>query len=170
MLGWFALAENAAPGAADRMLESLAADLVGTGLRLAGAVQRNSVPGPDSACDMDVVVIGEEDRPIRISQSLGRGSTGCRLDAGALETAAARVGLRLEGAELLILPKFGRQEAIGRGFHAVIAQAVAGGLPVLMHVPAEQRTEFSGFCGGMGQQIRPEAMREWCLAQTAGMS
>lgn len=168
MLGWFGLSEDAPPGEADRLLERLAHDLRDAGLRVAGAVQRNTDLGLDCACDMDVVVIGEEDRPIRISQSLGRGSNGCRLDTGALEMAAVRVGAKLAGAELVILPKFGRQEAAGRGFRAVIAQAVADGLPVLLHVPSEQRDDFARFCGDMAERIAPERLGEWCLARTAG--
>ena len=166
MLGWFGLDDDADPGAADRILEDLALRLQATGLRIAGAVQRNLPADPGCACDMDVVVIGEEDRPIRISQSLGRGSSGCRLDAGALETAAGRVASRLAGAEVLILPKFGRQEAAGRGFRSVIAQAAADGVPVLLHVPAEQRAAWLGFCGGLGERVAPEGLTDWCVART----
>lgn len=167
VLAWFGLSDEAAPGEADRLLAGLAADLARAGLRIAGAVQRNIDHGGACNCDMDVIVIGEEDRPIRISQSLGPGSTGCRLDPGALEVAAARVAARLAGAELLILPKFGRQEAIGRGFRPLIAQAVSEGLPVLLHVPPEQRAEFDAFRGGLGQHLAPDALQEWCLARAA---
>ena len=161
MLGWFSLEDDAPPGEADRILARLTASLADAGLRLAGAVQVNTDRGADCACDMDV--------PIRISQSLGGGSSGCRLDPGALEVAAARVSVRLAGAELLILPKFGRQEAIGRGFRSVIAQAVAQDVPVLLHVPPEQREDFARFCDGMGQHVAPGALAEWCLDQVTGV-
>ena len=170
MLGWFGLEDDAEPGEADRILARLARDLSAAGLRVAGAIQINTDLGADCACDMDVLILGEEEQPIRISQSLGGGSTGCRLDAGALELAAARVGARLHGAELLILPKFGRQEAVGRGFRAVIAQAVAEELPVLLHVPPEQRDAFAGFCEGMGERVDPAELAGWCVARTTGVS
>ena len=70
MLGWFSLDDDAPDGEADRILARLAKGLADAGLRLAGAVQRNTDLGADCACDMDVLVIGEEDAPIRISQSL----------------------------------------------------------------------------------------------------
>ena len=76
MLGWFSLDDDAPPGEADRILARLSARLADAGLRVAGAVQRNTDLGADCACDMDVLVIGEEDAPVRISQSLGSGSTG----------------------------------------------------------------------------------------------
>lgn len=167
MLGWFSLTENAAPGEADRLMTRLAADLVAAGLRVAGAVQRNTDLGAGRSCDMDVVVIGEEERPIRISQSLGPGAEGCRLDAGALEMAAGRVVARIGdaglGTDLLLVPKFGRQEAAGRGFRQLIAQAVATGLPVLLYVPPEQRDDFAAFGGGMAEWVPPEGLAQWCL-------
>lgn len=169
MLGWFGLDDDAPPGEADRILARLAVRLADSGLRVAGAVQKNTDQGADCACDMDVIVIGEEEAPIRISQSLGSGSTGCRLDPGALEAAAARVAVRMAGAEVLILPKFGRQEAIGRGFRSVIAQAVADGIPVLLHVPPEQRADFAAFCDGMGQRLAPDSLADWCLDQVTGV-
>jgi len=169
MLGWFSLDDDAPPGEADRILARLCSGLVDAGLRLAGAIQQNTDRGADCACDMDVLVLGEEDMPIRISQSLGTGSSGCRLDPGALEMAAARVSARLAGAELLIVPKFGRQEAIGRGFRSVIAQAIAQDVPVLLHVPAEQRAAFAEFCDGMGEPVPPGGLIEWCLDQVTGV-
>lgn len=169
MLGWFSLDGDAPPGEADRILARLSARLADAGLRVAGAIQHNTETGADCACDMDVVVIGEEGAPIRISQSLGPGSSGCRLDPGALEIAAARVAARLPGAELLILPKFGRQEAVGRGFRSVIADSLAGGIPVLLHVPPEQRAAFADFCDGMGRQLSPGTLAEWCLDQVTGV-
>lgn len=168
MLGWFGLPEGASPGTADRILEALVRELSGEGLRLAGAVQVNLDRGQNCACDMDIVVIGEESRPIRISQSLGTGSTGCRLDPGALEMAAARVAAGLAGAELLVLPKFGKQEAIGRGFCDVIGQAVLSGLPVLLHVPHDQRQAFAAFSGALAEEVRPDALADWCRKQLAG--
>lgn len=162
MLGWFRLPDDASPGAGDRMLEALVHELSGEGNLLVGAVQVNHDLGEDCACDMDVLVIGEEDQPIRISQSLGSGSAGCRLDPGALEMAAARVGAHLPGADLVILPKFGRQEAIGRGFYSVIAQALADEIPVLLHVPPEQRDAFTSFVGDMGEELSTDALAGWC--------
>lgn len=164
-LGWFGLEDGeAAPGTADRLLAALAAELAAGGLRLAGAIQRNTDLGADCACDMDLLVIGEEDRPVRISQPLGPGSTGCRLDAGALETAVARVAARMAGADLLLVPKFGRQEAIGRGFRELIGQALGAGLPVILHVPPEQRTAFADFAGGLDRRLAPGDLAAWCRA------
>ena len=76
-------------------------------------------------CDMDVRVLPNGPM-IRISQNLGRAARGCRLDAGALEAAVvmAERGIAA-GADLLIVNKFGKQEAEGHGFRALIAEALA---------------------------------------------
>ncbi|MEX5726690.1 hypothetical protein Ga0609869_000043 [Rhodovulum iodosum] len=50
----------------------------------------------------------------------------CRLDPAALETAVGLVAAGLSsGADLLIVNKFGKHEAAGRGFRYVVAEAVA---------------------------------------------
>ena len=57
---------------------------------------------------------------LRISQDRGKWARGCRLDAGSLELAVAQVASALDvGADLMIINKFGKHEAEGRGFRAV---------------------------------------------------
>lgn len=165
MLAWFTLSDDSPAGEANRILAELVQRLHDADLTLAGAVQRNTDQGADCACDMDLLVIGDEDQPIRISQSLGAGSSGCRLDSGALELAAGRVAARMEGAQLVILPKFGKQEAIGRGFRSVIAMAMENEQPVLLHVPRQQRQAFDAFCGDMAQKLQADELDAWCRAQ-----
>lgn len=167
MLAWFTLTDDAPAGEANRILAALVQRLQERGLDLAGAVQHNRDRGADCACDMDLLVIGDEDQPIRISQSLGAESSGCRLDSGALELAAGRVSARLQGAQLVIVPKFGKQEAIGRGFRSVIATAMENEQPVLLHVPRQQRQAFDAFCGGLAEELSPERLDHWCMANVA---
>ncbi|TJZ92286.1 DUF2478 domain-containing protein [Paracoccus gahaiensis] len=167
MLAWFSTDEGAAPGAADRLIEDLATDLRARGLAVAGAVQRNLDLGPDCACDMEIVVLGDPGAPLRISQSLGPGAQGCRLDTGALEEAVARTAPHLEGAGLVVIPKFGRQEAMGRGFRDLIGRAAAEGQPVLLYVPRQQQAAFLDFAGDLAVRLDPQALRDWCLDRFA---
>ncbi|WP_111560013.1 DUF2478 domain-containing protein [Paracoccus sediminilitoris] len=170
MLAWFGLDETAAPGAADRLIADLARDLQARGLRIAGAVQTNHDLGPDCACDMDMQVIGDGAAPVRISQSLGAGASGCRLDTGALEEVVARTAPTLPGADLVVIPKFGRQEAMGRGFYSLIAEAAAAGQPVVLYVPRQQRAAFLAFAGGLAVELAPGDVAGWCLEQAAALS
>ncbi|MDO5621687.1 MAG: DUF2478 domain-containing protein [Paracoccus sp. (in: a-proteobacteria)] len=160
MLAFFTLSADAR-GTADRLLTVLAERLA-QDHAVTGAVQVNADRGADCACDMDLTILGADLPPIRISQSLGSGSTGCRLLPEGLEQAAAEVEARLAGADLVILSKFAKQESFGRGFCSTIAAAIQAGVPVVLHVPAEYRTAFTDFAGDMAHETAPEALEGWC--------
>lgn len=128
-------------------MAALARRLAAQGLRLAGAVQTNLNRSADCACDMELTVLGTDAAPIRISQSLGEGSQGCRLDADGLERAAALAASGLDGADVALVNKFGKQEAAGRGFRDFIAAAMAEEIPVLIAVAPELVAAFTGFAG-----------------------
>ena len=121
------LAYTMAPGRGDTdlILFKLAARLASRGLRCCGTVQINSERADAGPCDMDVQVL--PDGPVlRISQDLGRSARGCRLDPAALETAVGLVSAKLSNrADVLIVNKFGKHEAEGRGFRGVIAEALS---------------------------------------------
>ena len=159
------LAYTMAPGRGDTdlVLERLAADLAARGLRCRGTVQINSERADAGPCDMDVRVL--PDGPVlRISQDLGPQARGCRLDPTALETAVGLVAASLtSGADLLIVNKFGKHEADGRGFRDVIAEAVAMEIPVLVGLNALNRPAFESFAEGLAVQLPsdPAALMAW---------
>ncbi len=140
-------------GETDRVLAALADRLLATDLRLAGVVQTNSECVDGGRCDMDLRVL--PDGPvIRISQSLGQGSRGCRLDPAALEQAVGLVLTSLANdPDLLIINKFGKHEADGRGFRPLIAEALTRGIPVLVGVNALNEARFTEFSGGEAQRL-----------------
>jgi len=159
------LAYTMAPGRGDTdlLLERLATELGARGRRCCGVVQINSERDDAGPCDMDVRVL--PDGPVlRISQDLGPQARGCRLDPAALETAVGLVATRLlSGADVLIINKFGKHEAEGRGFRDVIAEAVAMDVPVLVGVNALNRQAFEAFAGDMPTRLSPdvEVLMEW---------
>lgn len=150
-------------GELDPLLHQIATEAAARGLRLAGIVQVNSDRPGCARCDMDAIVL--PDGPvIRISQSLGREARGCRLDAEGLETAVAAAEARLAGGvDLLIVNKFGKQEAGGRGFRPVIAAALEAGADVLVGVNAMNLEALRAFTGDLAQAIPPnaEALMRW---------
>lgn len=165
MLGFVTIQNNA--GGADRLLADTADTLIAQGLRLAGAVQHNLDRGAGQDCDMDLRILGDPAPPIRISQNLGTCAEGCRLDTGALAQAVARSEAVLaQGADLVIVNKFGKQECYGRGFREFIAQALASGIPVLLSVPAEQLQGFHDFAGELAQPVTADQALAWCMSQT----
>ena len=156
-------------GDTDLVLERLAADLAARDLRCCGTVQINSARVDASPCDMDVRVL-PGGPVLRISQDLGSQARGCRLDPAALETAVGLVKVSLESvADLLIVNKFGKHEAEGRGFRDVIAEAVAMEIPVLVGLNALNRPAFETFAEGLAIQLPPElaALMAWVNEVTA---
>ena len=165
MLGFVTMNDSA--GAADRLLADAAERLAAQGLRLAGAVQSNLDRGPDQACDMDLRILGDDGPVIRISQNLGNCASGCRLDSGALQQAVGRAEAVLaQGADLVIVNKFGKQESYGRGFRDFIAEAQARDIPVLLSLPVDQLPGFHEFAGNLAEALRPETVLDWCRAKT----
>ena len=154
------------PGGLDGLLAELAQMLANDGLRTAGVVQINTDRGDCNPCDMDVRVL--PDGPdIRISQTLGAGAKGCRLDPSALEEAVGRVMGRLSlQTDVLLVNKFGKHEADGRGFREPIATALSLGIPVICGVNGLNRDAFLDFAGDLAVQVAPDpaALRDWLRA------
>jgi hypothetical protein len=99
---------------------------------------------------------------IKISLDRGNEARGCRLDPDAF----ARIGAWIERAvlarvDLLIINKFGREEAHGRGLRPVIAEAL---IPLLIGVPTRNFCDFLTFVGGATTRLQPdiEAITAWC--------
>ncbi|MCM2561254.1 DUF2478 domain-containing protein [Lutimaribacter sp. EGI FJ00015] len=165
------LAYTMAPGRGDTdlVLQWLATALAARGLRCSGTVQINSERTDSGPCDMDVRVL--PDGPVlRISQDLGPQARGCRLDPAALETAVGLVaGTLSSDADLLIINKFGKHEAEGRGFRHVIAEAMALDVPVLVGLNSLNRNAFESFAEGLAIQLPPEpaALMAWADRVTA---
>lgn len=163
------IAYTMAPGRGDTdlILFQLAQRLMQTGLSPCGTVQINRDRLDGGRCDMDVQVL-PKGPVIRISQTLGQATRGCRLNPEALEqsvalTEAALVG----GADLLIVNKFGKHEAEGRGFRTAIAIALGQGTPVLVGLNQLNRAAFFDFIGDYGCELPPEVSRleTWALGQ-----
>lgn len=123
---------------------------------LAGTVQRDVPRAGRSLCDMELAVL--PNGPVfRINQDRGEAARGCRLDGGALEEAVVAVEARMAGANALIVNKFGKLEAQGRGYVSLIAQAAALELPVLIGVNGQNLPDLLAFCGDLATRLEPEA-------------
>lgn len=136
--------EGSAPDAA---LAETARRLQAEGRRLGGVVQSNRERPDRGRCDMWLADLftGEE---VRISQDLGAGSTGCRLDLDGLARAHVLIDQALAaGVEGLIINRFGKQEAEGRGLREVMVKALEAGLPVVTAVPRRNLDALRAFAG-----------------------
>lgn len=153
-------------GDLDQVLHAFATAQEAKGTKVCGVVQVNTDREDCAMCDMDVMVM-PQGPTIRISQNLGKDSRGCRLDVDALEKAVVEVEAQIsEDADLLVINKFGKHEAGGRGFRNVIGQAIELGVPVVCGVNGMNRQAFEEFCGGEAQFIEadPQALEAWLTA------
>jgi len=86
------------------------------------------------------------------------------LNPAALETAVGLVAASLqEGADVMIVNKFGMHEAEGRGFRSLIADALSDGIPVLVGLNALNLPAFMDFSQGLatGLPCESAALTEW---------
>lgn len=154
------------PGETDRLISQVAATLEAEGFRLNGIVKvLQDQPDGSHHCDMDVRVLSGE-RIIRITQSLGAGSQGCRLNPEAIAEAVSAVDQASSAhADAFILNKFGPEEAEGRGFRAAIATALEQDIPVLVGLGAggASRKGFADFVGDLAETLPadPDAILSW---------
>lgn len=146
------------PGSVDQTLNAVVSRLSGRGLCLLGVTQEPIHDGERHRCDMDLIEIANGAR-LSISQNLGAGSTGCRLDPCAVEAVAGRVMAAVDRAraDLLVVNRFGKLEAMGRGFHPVIVAALERGVPVVVGVNDLNRPAFDAFAEGLAVELPDEA-------------
>lgn len=144
----------------DRLLAWVVADLQADGLRIAGFRQCDGVRLED-------LITGAS---YPITQSLGPGSSGCRLDPQGLAVAAAAALAALEeGPDLLLIPRFGKAEMEGEGMRAVIARACERDVPVLVAVRSSAEPAWQAFAGGLSHWLpaEREAVTGWCRTACA---
>ena len=133
----------------DLFLSETARMLSEGGFCLRGALQtRGPRSGACHCADMDLTTLGSG-RVFRISQPLGNGARGCRLHPGALAECSSFIERELEeGADLLILNRFGRGESEGRGFRDLIGKAIVLDVPVLLAVRPTYEDAWAEFGAG----------------------
>ncbi len=147
----------------DQALARCARSLQEAGYRVSGVVQSNRRRSGRRACDMylENLTTGET---VCISADRGDGARGCRLDHAALAQATlwAEQALTLQ-PQILILNKFGKEEASGRGFFPVMAEALARDIPVLSGVSALNLAAAQAITGGGALMIEPseDAIEAW---------
>jgi len=148
----------------DSILVDVVGDLRRAGVRLSGAVQRNSDGGDRSRCDMRLEDLGSG-RLIEISERRGPEARGCRLNHLALEDAVGLATASIEaGADLLIVNKFGKREAEGRGFLPLVGMAIERSAAVLIAVSASNIAAWNDFSAGLDERLPADrdAVRNWC--------
>jgi nucleoside-triphosphatase THEP1 len=146
----------------DALLRDFAADLNAQGLRAIGMVQAGQCA--DSSLSAVLVHNGEK---LLLAQDPDPAATGCRLDLARLSNAAERIAAMLDdGADLLIVNRFGKREAGGKGLASLIDRALNADIPVVIAVSRERFADWIQFAGGMSVKLACDrsALDQWWRA------
>ena len=155
---------------ADAAIAAAVAALRRAGLAVGGLLQLFGPAAADCRRAMTLQVLASG-ACIRLDQNLGRAAQGCVLDSDALARAAQALHEAIAARpDLLVVSRFGKQEAAGGGMRAEIAEALLSGIPVLVAVRATLRETFEGFLGASVATLPPdpESIAAWAQAQAAG--
>ena len=147
----------------DTLLADFATDLLCAGERIGGVVQRNLKDENGRQVGMQMIDL-MTGRAISISQRLGRGATGCKLDPAGLAEASLAVCRAIEEeVALVVVNKFSKQEAAGHGLRSELADAIVAGLVVLTAVPERCADAWSAFTGDRGTTLlcARQTIAEW---------
>lgn len=148
------------------LLVDLARILRERGVRLGGALQHDAPATAGAPHVMELEILGDGSR-FALSQALGSGAEACRLDPDALARAGVAVRAAVDtGTDLIIINKFGGQEACGSGLRTEMALAAVAGIPLLTAVGERFLPEWQDFSGGAATRLPPElgALLAWCGA------
>ena len=102
---------------------------------------------------------------IRISYNRGDEARGCRLDPDAFARATVWVEHALAmHVDLMIINKFGKQEAQGRGLRSVVAEALLSEIPVLLGVSRHNLAACEDFVGAILTRLPNDEkdVLAWC--------
>ncbi|MBB3217539.1 nucleoside-triphosphatase THEP1 [Ochrobactrum sp. RC6B] len=148
----------------DQLLAGAAHRARQAGLRVAGFLQHRETGGEECCRDIEIEHIGTGVTQI-ISQALGSGSKGCRLDPAALAGVAGALLAEIDdGADMLILNRFGKGETEGHGFRSIIETVYARQIPVLTVVRETYVEGWNDFAGDCGVLLAPDSktVLGWC--------
>ncbi|HEY0234275.1 MAG TPA: DUF2478 domain-containing protein [Afipia sp.] len=134
----------------DEILSEFAALVMSRGHRALGLIQRGHCSGPATR-ELFVTLLHTGD-DVQIFQDLGSCAQGCKLDVNQLLFAGASISQSLtqDGADILIINRFGKLEKEGKGLLFLIDQALSAGVPVLIAVPEASLDDWMEFSGGLG--------------------
>lgn len=155
----------------DSLFESVNSNLQSRQLKVAGFLQHGTPADGDDCCKSMYIEDLKTGDKLEISQALGSGSKGCRLNPAVLADATAQILNQLdESPDFIILNRFGKGEADGAGFRPVIEKGVELNIPTLIAVRDPYIADLKQFCGDCGQLL-PFDFREimsWSNAALAG--
>jgi len=147
----------------DRLFIDFIDDLCRSGLRPVGVIQSGrSCRTKDP--ELRVVILPSRETVGLVTDTQESDAGGCRVDDERLGALAKRLTAAIDdGPDLVVINRFGRAEAEGRGLVKLIAQALKADIPVLIAVPERRFSDWIRFSDGMNVRLpcRREALDRW---------
>jgi nucleoside-triphosphatase THEP1 len=147
----------------DRLLLDFTEDLRRSGVRTVGLVQLDgSTAQSDDRERRTVMLSSGEIVPVAHDRDLG--AVGCGLDSGKLASISRLIETAIhEGADLVVIDRFGKLEAKGEGLIDLIRQAAEADIPVLIAVPEHRFASWIKYSAGMSVRLpcRRAALDRW---------
>jgi molybdate transport system ATP-binding protein len=153
----------------DAALAAAVATLGREGVRVAGLLQELGAAAGPCRREMHLLVLATGGR-LRLDDPRGPEVQGCTLDADALARAAMELREAVRARpDLLVVSRFGKQEAQGGGMRAEIAEALLSGIPVVVAVRDSLLADWEAFLGAPAAVLPPTeaAVAAWSRAAAA---
>ena len=99
-----------------------------------------------------------------LAQDFDPAAKGCRLDLARLLNAGERIADAMgQGADLVIINRFGKRERDGKGLGYLIERALRADIPVVIAVASDRFGDWIKFAGGMTVKLACDrgALEEW---------
>ena len=164
--------QGASSAQIQRLLADFAEKLARRGLRVGGVVEFGEA-APGGACGQMQLRELSTGEMFSISQNLGPGSQACNLDGQGLTAACAAVERALAGGlDVVILSKFGKQEAAHGGLYDAFQLAAASRTPLLTAVSPAMAAPWGDFAGPVSEYLpaTAEAVEAWGRRCVSGFS
>lgn len=155
-----------APGQSTRpVLDAFVAELKTRGVNVHGLVQEATESHGMDAIDLQTGGRIPLKRPTRYESD----NKLCSLSLSQLAEATMVLRRALdEGADVVVVERFGKAERDGGGLADELLALMAGGTPTIVTVPKEEFEAWQRFCGGLGDVVDCDldALLKWWEAST----
>ncbi len=131
----------------EELMAAVAARLRSDAIHVSGLVQHNLRSGERAHCifELEDLITGTR---YPLTQNLGSASEACALDTTALADASQALRQAIaDRAQIVIVNKFGEQEATGHGLRNEMMQIVMAGIPMLTAVSRRHLAQWLQFAG-----------------------
>ena len=150
-------------------LAACAAALQADGLRVAGLLQRYGDPIGLKRREIFVVVLPTGET-LRLDERRGSGAEACILDGDVLTRLAVAFQAGGRTRPDVMIGRFGKEEAAGRGLRREIADVLMDGTPLMVSVRRALLPAWQDFLQASGSVLKPEltALLHWVQCGVRG--